>query len=44
MNVTTHQQKKNEETKIGRRNEKVKTVDQFEESVCCPSVVVQGAA
>ena len=29
MNVTAHQEKKNEETKKGRRKEKVKTGDRF---------------
>ena len=47
MNVTAHQKKKkNEETKTGKRRagEKRKQATNFEEAVCCPSAVVQGAA
>ena len=49
MNVTAHQQKEeNEETKKGKRGEgekkKGKQATDFEEAVCCPSAVVQGAA
>ena len=49
MNITAHQEKKeNEETKTGKRGigeeEKRKQVTNFKEAVCCPSVVVQGAA
>ena len=47
MNVTTHQEK-NKETKMGKRgaeNErKRKQATNFEETVCCPSAVIQGAA
>ena len=48
MNVTTHQEKeKNEETKKGKRrageNKKRKQATNFE-AVCCPTVVIQGAA
>ena len=47
MNVTAHQAKeKNEETRMGKRKagEKRKQATDFEEAVCCPSAVVQGAA
>ena len=49
MNVTAHQEKKkNEETKKGksRAGEKIKKkqATDFEEAVCCPTEVVQGAA
>ena len=49
MNVTAHQEKeKNEETKTGKRRagekRKKKQATDFEEAVCCPSAVVQGAA
>ena len=47
MNVTAHQEKKeNEETKKGKRGagEKKTQVTDFEETVCCPTAVVQGAA
>ena len=40
MKVTAHQEKKNEETKKGKR----KQATDFEEAVCCPIMVVQGAA
>ena len=47
MNVTAHQEKKkNEETKTGKKRageERGQATD-FEEAVCCPSAVVQGAA
>ena len=47
MNVTAHQEKeKNEETKKEKRKEgkeKEQATD-FEEAMCCPSAVVQGAA
>ena len=49
MNVTAHQEKeKNEETKTckkraGEKKESKQATD-FEEAVCCPSAVVQGAA
>ena len=42
INVTAYQEKKNEETKTGRR--KRKQVTGFKEAVCCPSAVVQGVA
>ena len=49
MNVTAYQEKeKNKETKIGKRGagekRKRKQATDFEEAVCCPSAVVQGAA
>ena len=49
MNVTAHQEKKkDEETKKGKRRAREKKkkiqVTDFEEAVCCPTVVVQGAA
>ena len=51
MNVTAHQEKEeNEETKKGKRgagekkSKKRKHATDFEEAVCCPSAVVQGAA
>ena len=48
MNVTAHQEKKNEETKKGKRRErekkKRKQATDFKEAVSCPSAVVQGAA
>ena len=49
MNVTAHQEKKkNEETKTGKRKagvkKKRKQATDFEESVSCPSAVVQVAA
>ena len=49
MNVTTHQEKeKNKETKTGNRmaaeERKRKQATDFEEAVCCPTAVVQGAA
>ena len=49
MNVAAHQEKeKNKETKTDKRRagEKIKRkqMTDFEEAVCCPSAVVQGAA
>ena len=49
INVTAHQEKKkNEETKTGKKRtgekKKRKQRTDFEEAVCCPSPVVQGAA
>ena len=49
MNVTAHQEKKkNEETKKGKsragEKKKWKQATDFEDAVCCPSAVVQGAA
>ena len=48
MNVTAHQEKKNEETKTGQRRageERTrKPATDFEEAVCCPSAVVQRRA
>ena len=47
MNDTAHQEKKkNEETRTGKRKagEERKQATDFEEAVCCPSAVVQGAA
>ena len=47
MNITAHQQKeKNEETKMGKRKigEERRQATDFEEAVCCPSAIVQGAA
>ena len=49
MNVTAHQEKeKNEETKRGKRRageeKKRKQEIDFEEAVCCPTAVIQGAA
>ena len=48
MNVTAHQEKKeNEETKKGKsragEKKKRKQATDFEDAVCCPSAVVQGA-
>ena len=40
MNVTAHLEEENEETKKGKR----KQATGFEEAVCCPTAVVQGAA
>ena len=49
MNVTAHQEKKkNEETKKGKRGAKERKMSKqatdFKEALCCPSVIVQGAA
>ena len=49
MNVTAHQEKKeNEEAKKGKvgagEKKKRKHATDFEDAVCCPSAVVQGAA
>ena len=49
MNFTVYQEKKkNEEMKTGKRRvgerRKRKQVTDFEEAVCCPFAVVQGAA
>ena len=49
MNVTAHHEKeKNEETKMGKsragEKRKRKQVTDFEEAMCCPTAVVQGAA
>ena len=49
MNVSAHQEKEeNEETKKGKRGagekRKRKQVNDFEEAVCFPTAVVQGAA
>ena len=46
MNIIAHQEKKNKETKTGKRRvgEKRKQATNFKEAVHCPSVVVQGAA
>ena len=49
MNVTTHQQKEeNEETKISKRGagkkRKRKRATDYKETLWCPSAVVQGAA
>ena len=49
MNVTAHQEKeKKKERETGKRRagdkRKRKQVTNFEEAVCCPSAVVQGAA
>ena len=48
MNVTAHQEKeKNAEMKKGKKmagEEKRKQATDFEEAVCCPTAVVQGAA
>ena len=48
MNVTAHQEKKENETKKGKRGagekKKRKQVTDFEETVCCPTAVVQGTA
>ena len=51
MNVTAHQEKEeNEETKKGMREtgemkeKKREQATDFEEAVCCSSVIVQGAA
>ena len=40
MNVAAHQEKKNEETKKGKRKQAIN----FEKAVCCPTAVVQRAA
>ena len=49
MNITAHQEnKKNKEMKMGKRRtgekRKRKQVNDFKETVCCPTAVVQGAA
>ena len=46
MKVTAHQEKKNKETKTGKRRagKKRKQATDFEEVVWCPFAVVQGAA
>ena len=49
VNVAAHQEKeKNEETKMGKRRAKEerkrKQATDYEEAVCCPSAVIQGAA
>ena len=49
MNVTAHQVKeKNEEMKKGKRRageeKNRKQATDFEEAVCCPTAIVQGAA
>ena len=48
MNVSAHQEEKNEQTKKGKRKagkkKKRKQATDFEETVCCPTAVVQGAA
>ena len=48
MNVTTHQEEENDETKKGKsrtgEKKKRKQATGYEESVCCPTAVVQGAA
>ena len=46
MNVTTHQEEKNEETDTGKRKagEERRQATAFKKAVCCPSAVVQGAA
>ena len=46
MNVTAHQEKKNEKTKTGKRRagEERSQATDFKEAVCYLSVVVQGAA
>ena len=48
MNVTAHQEKKNRETKTGKRRagkkRERKQATDFKEAVCCPSAVVQGTA
>ena len=50
MNVTAHQEKKNEETKKGKsragemKEKKREQATDFKDAVCCPSAVVQGAA
>ena len=49
MNVTAHEEKeKNKETNTSERRageeRKRKQATNFEEAVCCPSAVVQGAA
>ena len=48
MNVTAHQEEKNEETKKAKRRtgeeKERKQATDFEEAVSCPSAVVQGAA
>ena len=49
MNVIAHQEKeKNEETRKGKRRagekKQRKQATDFEEAVCCPTAVVQGAA
>ena len=43
MNVTAHEEKKNEKTKTSKRKAKKQATD-FKEAVCCPSAVVQGTA
>ena len=47
MNVAVHQElEKNEETKMSKRKtgERRRHVTDFNEAVCCPSAVIQGAA
>ena len=45
MNVTAHQEEMNKKMKTGyrRAGEERKQATDFEEAVCCPSAVVQGA-
>ena len=48
MNVTAHQEKKNEKTKKGKsragEKKKRKQATDFEEALCCPFAVVQEEA
>ena len=46
MNVIAHQEKKNKETKTGKRRagKERKQATDFKDAVCCLSAVVQGAA
>ena len=46
MDVTAHQEKKNEETRTGKgkTGEERKQAIDLKKAVCCPSAVVQGAA
>ena len=46
MNVTAHQKEKSEEMRMSKRKagKERKQATNFKEAVCCPSVVVQGAA
>ena len=46
MNVTAHPKERNEEMRMSKRKagKERKQATNFKEAVCCPSVVVQGAA
>ena len=46
MNVATHQEEKNEKTRMGERElgEGRRQATDFKEVACCPSAIVQGVA